>query len=159
MADKFEPLQMMILDFVEDDLPLVSRPFEELAGKIGVPEEKIVEEVKRLMDSGVIRRFGAIVKHTRVGFKENAMVVWKMKEDQIVEIEKIVKEDRRISHVYIRKTYPGKWDYNLYTMLHARNETELAELIEKISDITGCDDFRVLRTLKEFKKSSPRYVR
>ncbi len=148
-----------LLDFLEGDIPLESRPFLAIAEKLGYDEESVVKLINKLLSDRVIKRLGAVVKHTKVGFVHNAMVVWKMNTDQVNLLREFIVRVKGISHAYVRKVYPGIWEYNVYTMLHARNEGELSELIEEISDHTGCDEYRVLRTIKEFKKSSPKYVR
>ncbi len=159
MEKELDTMDREILRFLEGDLPVEPHPFRELADRLGTDEEEIISRIRSLSEAGFIKRLGAVVKHTRVGYRYNAMVVWKMNREQIDRVKEFSRGNRGMSHVYVRKVYPGKWEYNMYTMLHAESEGELLNLIEKISDLTGCDDYRVLRTLKEFKKSSSRYMR
>ena len=80
-----EEIDKKIISQIQRDLPVHPRPFALLAEKIGISEEVFVERVKRLKEKGVIRRFGATLRHQEAGFKANAMIAWKSPEDAISE--------------------------------------------------------------------------
>lgn len=147
-----------ILLFVQDDLPLESRPFEKLSQSIGLSEEEICDRVSRSVESGLIRRFGAVLHHRKAGYTANAMVVWKVHEGKRDEAAGILASDNAVSHVYSRTGFP-EWGSGLFSMIHARDENELGNLISCFADdISDCiSDYRVLRTIREFKKSSMTY--
>ncbi len=99
------------------------------------------------------------MKHTSVGFTFNAMVAWKLSPDHVETIVSVIEDEERITHAYLRKTYPEKWEYNFYTMVHARSEEELEDIIGSIKEKVGSIDYKVLNTVKEFKKISPIYIK
>jgi hypothetical protein len=57
-----------------------------------------------------------------------------------------------VTHCYFRHTYPS-WPYNMYTMLHARSDRECRRLIRQLAEVSGVRDYKVLDTIKEFKKT------
>jgi len=127
-----------------------------MAEKIDITEEKFLSILKDLNDRGIIRRFGATLKHQKSGFKANAMVAWKVDEDRVEKTGNIMATFREITHCYRRDPAPG-WKYNLYTMVHASNEDECYALVKKISKAVGEDEYELLFSRKELKKTSMKY--
>ncbi|MBU8850092.1 MAG: Lrp/AsnC family transcriptional regulator [Desulfobacterales bacterium] len=149
-------LEKKIIAMLQTDIPVVKRPFLEMAEKIGITEEKFLNVVKNLNDQGMIRRFGATLKHQKSGFKANAMVAWKVPEDKVEKTGNIMAAFQEITHCYRRNPAPG-WKYNLYTMVHASNEDECYTIVKKISEAVGENDYELLFSRKELKKTSMKY--
>jgi DNA-binding Lrp family transcriptional regulator len=127
-----------------------------MAEKIGISEGEFIERVKRLKDGGIIRRFGATLRHQEAGFKANAMIAWKSPENVVREMGKTLAGFREVSHCYHRPP-KGDWPYNLYTMVHGGSRDECREIAEQMSAATGLSDYAVLFSEKEFKKTSMEY--
>lgn len=149
-------LEKKIIALLQTDIPVVKRPFLEMAQKIGITEDKFLEVLKSLNDQGLIRRFGATLKHQKSGFKANAMVAWKVDEERVEKTGTIMATFQEITHCYRRDPAPG-WKYNLYTMVHASNEDECYEIVKKISKAVGEDEYELLFSRKELKKTSMKY--
>lgn len=140
---------------IQGDIPLTKRPFGLIGEKIGIREEDVVDVIKGLIKGGIIRKFGAILRHHRAGFTHNIMVVWAVPEQRCEEVGRIFASFREISHCYER-TPPFEERYNIYTMIHLRGNDQ-KRFIEKLITATGIKDFKVLLTEEEFKKSSMEY--
>jgi DNA-binding Lrp family transcriptional regulator len=65
-------------------------------------------------------------------------------------------EFSQVSHCYRRNTTDG-WPYNLYTMIHAKNEASCLDVVHKISKKTGIQTYTLLFSKKELKKTSMQY--
>ncbi len=141
---------------IQGNLPISPTPFAPLAQKAGLEEKKFLGRVHSLMRRGMIRRFGAILRHQKAGYQGNAMVVWKVGEDQIQRVSQIMASFSAISHCYLRPPLP-KWPFNLYTMVHGRKEKDCLLVAQKISKETGLKNYRLLFSKREHKKSSMRY--
>jgi len=160
MTDK----ERMVARQVQGDIPLDGRPFEVIGNRIGMSEQDVVGVLKRLQEQGVMRRFGAVLRHTRAGFSENALVVWAVPEEQCEKIGSLLASYKEISHCYER-TPPFEGVYNLFTMVHLAGdgggqpgETDrMSVFVRTISEAIGIGTYRILRTLEEFKKSSMEY--
>ena len=124
------------------DIEIKSRPFSE--------EE--LWKIKQDLASGIIRRFGAIVNHNKLGFTHNALVAWKKHTVSAALGQKLKAQDR-ISHIYLRKS-TRLWPYGLYTMIHAQSREELDCLIAGLARLMRGCGYKVLNTVKEFKKTS-----
>jgi siroheme decarboxylase len=145
-----------IIRLIQEDLPLAARPFAVLAEKIGITEDEFIARVRALKERGVIRRFGASLFHQKAGFSANAMVAWCVPEGRIVEIGEMMAGFREITHCYQRRPM-NDWKYNLYTMIHGNTREECGGIARRISQSTGMNDYVLLFSEKEFKKTSMQY--
>ena len=149
-------LDKKIIGLIQGDLPLNPRPFEALAREIGISEREFVERVADLKKRGVIRRFGATLRHQEAGFSSNAMIAWHVPVDRINEVGKNLAEFREVTHCYQRKTHKD-WKYNLYTMIHGSNHDECYQIAECMSRAAAINDYVLLFSEKEFRKTSMEY--
>lgn len=145
-----------IIRQIQGDLPLSLTPFSPLARKLGLEEGRFLKRVDDLIRRGLIRRFGAILRHQIAGFRGNAMVVWKAPEDQAEKIGRLIASHPAVSHCYLRPPRPC-WPYNLYTMIHGKNDPDCRRLAGQLSKKAGIKDYRLLFSKRELKKSSMRY--
>lgn len=145
-----------LIRVLQEDLPESLTPFANIARELGWDEESVLNRTLKLLNAGLIRRFGAVLRHQQAGFTANAMGVWQVPEDKAEESGKIMSTFREVSHIYQRPTLPD-WPYNLFTMIHGRSIEECQAVMEKISLATGIKDRDMLFSLKELKKSSMKY--
>ena len=149
-------LEKKVITLLQTDIPVVQRPFRQMAEKIGITEEKFLEVLTDLNQRGIIRRFGATLKHQKSGFKANAMVAWNVDESRVEPVGMAMAAFDEITHCYHRNPAPG-WHYNLYTMVHAATENQCRALVKKISQTVGETDYILLFSRKELKKTSMKY--
>jgi len=151
-----EEIDKKVISLIQKDLPVHPRPFALMAEKIGISEEEFIGRVQRLKERGIIRRFGATLRHQQAGFKANAMIAWKTPEDSVTEMGKTLARFREVTHCYHRSP-KGDWPYNLYSMVHGGSRDECREIAQRLSSATGLTDYAVLFSEKEFKKTSMAY--
>lgn len=149
-------LEKKVIALLQTDIPVVQRPFRQMAETIGITEEQFLEVLTSLNRRGIIRRFGATLKHQKSGFKANAMVAWNVDEVRVEQVGTAMAGFDEITHCYRRDPAPG-WPYNLYTMVHAGTEAECLSLVEKIAATVGETDYTLLFSRKELKKTSMKY--
>lgn len=146
-----------LIQQIQGDLPLSPTPFAVLAQKIGWPEKKVTQRIRFLKKLGIIRRFGAILRHQKAGYLGNALIVWKVPEELIDHFSQLISTFSAVSHCYLRPPFPD-WPYNLYTMVHGPTTNDCYTLAQEISEKTGVKEYRILSSLREFKKSSMHYI-
>jgi DNA-binding Lrp family transcriptional regulator len=151
-----DDVERRIIRHLQGDLPLTTRPFAVLASEVGMSEEELLERIRMLKEQGKLRRFGATLRHQLAGYKANAMVAWYVPEDNMEETGHLMATFKEVSHCYERKVQ-GKWKYNLFTMIHGKSKKECQDIARRIAENTGIKDYVLLLSLKEFKKTSPRY--
>jgi len=118
-------------------------------------EEAVLDTIGTLVQQGVIRKIGAILRHQRAGITRNAMVIWAVPDERAEETGAVFSSCKEITHCYERHP-PFQGRYNLFTMIHAA-EGKLEGVIARISKQAGISDYQVLLSEEEFKKSSMEY--
>ena len=149
-------LEKKIVASIQGDIPVTERPYLEIAESIGISEETLLETLIRLKNRGVIRRFGATIRHQESGFAANAMVAWIVAEGIIDEIGIKMASFPEVTHCYRRKPAKG-WPYNLYTMIHAKDEASCHALASALAAKTSVDHYILLFSRNELKKTSMQY--
>ena len=145
---------------LQNDLPLEERPFRKIAENAGgrIDEDTLISHGNSFKDKMIIRRYAAVLRHHRAGYRANAMTVWKFdNEEQKRTVPEMFARESAISHLYLRTVYPGRWEYPLFAMIHSTSDEGLQETIEHLSHISGIEDYQVLRTIGEFKKKRVTY--
>jgi DNA-binding Lrp family transcriptional regulator len=155
MAQRKDIREQNLLRHFQGDLPVEKRPFRAVASRVGTSEESVLDTLRNLMDQGLIRKFGALLRHQKAGVTRNAMVVWAVPPDRTEEAGSVFASFREITHCYERRP-PFQGRYNLFTMIHA-GKGSLEEIIGAISSKAGIGDYQVLESMDEFKKSSMEY--
>ncbi len=145
-----------IIASLQEDIPVTSRPYKKIAEKLGFSESFYLEKLEGLCKKGVIRRFGATIRHQKSGFTANAMVAWRTDEEAIDDAGGEMASFPEVSHCYRRNPRPS-WPYNLYTMIHAKDEKTCRETVKKISEATSVSDYKILFSRRELKKTSMIY--
>jgi len=147
----------LFLRNIPDDFPLVLEPYREIGTRCAIDGDEIVERLKKMIKEGTIRRIAAVLYHRRVSYTHNAMVVWRIKKDDVRKSGDIMATFPEVSHCYERDT-GGFWEYNLYTMIHGKSREDCVEIVYRISQKIGVNDFKILFSKREFKKTSIKVV-
>jgi len=150
-----EDIDLRLLRAAQDGIPLTERPFRALGEELGISEHEAMERMARLCENGVIRRFAATVGHRALGIVANAMIVWKVPARDVERVGKIFASFEEVTHCYQRGT-TREWPYNLYTMVHSKSREECLRIAGQLSKASGVEDYEVLFSEKEYKKTSAR---
>ncbi|MBI9016835.1 MAG: hypothetical protein JEZ07_06185 [Phycisphaerae bacterium] len=148
--------QRVLIRELQLDLPVKSEPFADIAEKLQMTVADIVEQVSQWKSQGVIRRFGASVRHNKIGFTANGMVVFAVEPDRIEESGRLLAQYKQVSHCYHRPTAPG-WPYNLFAMTHCHSDQELEKLSQEMIQLIKPLQSDILRTSIEYKKTNVKY--
>ncbi len=141
---------------LQKDLEVIERPFQKLAENLGITEEQLFEKAKYYEEIGVMRRFAAILRHRDAGFIANGMIVWKVPEDRITAVGEKLGAFPQVSHCYQRPSYPD-WPYNVFSMIHCKSTDEAEEVAKIIQNQINVDEYRILFSEREFKKTRVEY--
>ncbi len=155
VSRQLTPMETDVARRLQGDIPIARRPFQKIAEEIGITEDNVLAIADDLRKQGIIRKFGAIVRHQLAGYTRNAMVVWAVPPDQLDDVGKRLASFSEITHCYERSpAFEGK--YTLFTMVHFRKDADV-DLLGKIAAAVGVVDYRLLRSVEEFKKISMEY--
>ena len=143
-----------ILHITQEGIPLVREPFEGVAKETGISQEEAIARLKRLMNGGVIKRLGISVNQRKVGIVANAVVAWKVPQDQVESVGNILSSYNEVTHCYERETVPGKWEHNLFTVLHGYDRESVEKFAKRLSESVGITEYLVLFSNEQFKRTS-----
>jgi DNA-binding Lrp family transcriptional regulator len=148
--------EQQVIRGLQRDFPVTARPFHDLAQELGLTEEELTAVIRRLMEQGYIRRFGATIRHRISGFQANAMAAWRVPPERLEEVGPTMAACREVTHCYERQSQED-WPYNLYTMIHGKNQAECEAIAQRLAEATGVHDYVLLFSDAELKKTTMRY--
>jgi len=143
-----------ILRAAQEGIPVVKEPFERIAKEAGISQDEVIARLKKLISGSVIKRLGISINQRKVGIVANAVVVWKVPQEHVDSVGNVLAAYREITHCYERVTMPGKWEHNLFTVIHGYTRESVEEMAERLSKVVGISDFLVLFSNEQFKRTS-----
>jgi DNA-binding Lrp family transcriptional regulator len=147
-------INALVLAELARPLDLSDRPLQAIACRLGITQEAVADLISRCKQRKLIRRYGAVLDHYRIGLKTNALVAWQVNPKNVAAVAAKLSCVANISHCYLRKPLPG-WPYTLYTMVHAANRRQCKGILKLILCSIGhtIEGSRILFTVKEMKKT------
>ena len=144
---------------LQPGLPLTSRPYAAVADAAGMSEDEAIECIGTLIERGVIKRFGIVVRHRELGYSANAMVVWDVPNDLVAEIGRRMAESPAVTLCYRRPRRRPDWQYNLFCMIHGRDRSAVARQVEELAEELGITNVprAVLFSRRRFKQRGADY--
>ena len=118
-------------------LPLVARPYEAVGAMLGVSGEQVRQRLSSMLESGLIRRIGAVPNHYRLGYTANGMSVWDVEDDQVQALGQRIAKLPGVSQCYRRPRHLPDWPYNLFAMLHGHSRGEVLAQAEQVAGLLG----------------------
>ena len=149
-----DAINKAIIRSTQDEIPLVDEPFAEIANETGISQDEVITRLKELISVGVIKRLGISVNQRKIGIVANAVVAWKVPQEQVKRVGAMLSAYREITHCYERVTVPGKWECNLFTVIHGYNRESVEEIAGKMSEAVGISDYLVMFSNEQFKRTS-----
>jgi DNA-binding Lrp family transcriptional regulator len=148
-----------LLRAIEDGLPLVARPYAELGARLDMSEGEVLARIWLLRESGVIKRFGVVVRHRELGYRANAMVVWDVPDERVGAVGLELGRVAFVTLCYRRPRRPPDWPYNLFTMIHGRDRDQVLARVAQMTQQFGLDGIQhqVLFSGRRFKQCGARY--
>jgi DNA-binding Lrp family transcriptional regulator len=137
------------------DLPTTPEPYLELAEKIGISEKEFLTRARKLLREGYLRKVGAIISPSKAGLRANGMTVFKAPSKSVARLGKKLSAYPEVTHCYERVA-PPEFPYNLYAMIHGRTRKEVITRARKIARELNLDEYQILFSTREFKKTSLR---
>jgi siroheme decarboxylase len=134
-----------ILNRVQSDFPIESRPFAAIAFELGLHESFVIERMRELKNSGIIRRIGANFVPGKVGFV-STLCAASVPEDKLEHFAAVVNRYSGVTHNYQRDNA-----FNVWFTFIARTKEEIENSLAQISEETGISSILNLPATKVFK--------
>ena len=150
---------LAVIEAICGGLPLVAQPYAEIGRRIDMSEAAVIDTLQRLVAGGVIRRFGVVVQHRRLGYTANGMSVWNVPDERVAEIGHLMGDFPAVTLCYQRPRKLPDWPYNLFAMVHGSERDEVRAQVDAIAKALGLQDVGrdVLFSNRQFKQCGARY--
>lgn len=134
-----------LLNIIQDDFPLESRPFLTLANKLNMTEEEVIEVIKQFKEEGYIRRLGGVFDSKGLGYK-STLCAAQVPKHRIKEVASIINNYSGVTHNYLRNH-----SYNMWFTLTAPSTEQLELIFNEIKSKTKINDIILLTSTNTFK--------
>lgn len=140
-------------------LPLAEQPYREVGKQLGMEETQVISALEAMLADGRIRRIGAVIRHRRLGYQANAMVVWDVPDERVSELGRALASDAAVTLCYRRARALPDWPYNLYCMVHGREHGRVMYEVKRLSAAHGLGSFprAVLFSTRCFSQRAAKY--
>ena len=155
---QLDDIDRALIVATQGGLPLVARPYQLIAGQLGLSADDVMRRLKAMLDSGIIRRIGVVPNHYAIGWTANGMTVWDVADDQVDELGARVGALDFVTHCYRRPRALPAWPYNLFAMVHGASREECSLEAAEIGALLGnaCKASDILYSSKILKKTGLR---
>ena len=141
---------------LQQHLPADPRPFDAWAREAGVTTDDLLAAAVHYRDTGIMRRFSAVLRHRAIGVSANAMGVWAVPPERCDSLGELAAQYPAVSHCYQRPTYPD-WPYSVFTMVHGHARADCEATLAAISAASGVREYTSLYSVHEYKKVRIKY--
>ena len=140
-----DDIDRAIINEIQSDFPITERPFQELATRLRLSEDEILERVKRLKEEGVIRRIGGNFNSKKLNFT-STLCAARVPEQKLAKFVEAVNRYPGVTHNYLRNH-----DYNVWFTFIAENMAYIDNALNEITTATGVGEIRNLPAVRMFK--------
>lgn len=135
----------LILNEIQSNFPIVSRPYEELGRRLHMDPEEVFLRVKALKERGIIRRIGASFSSKGLNFA-STLCAAKVPQEKLDSFVETVNNYPGVTHNYEREH-----EYNVWFTFIAKDALTISEAIQDIKAKTGILDIIELPAERTFK--------
>ncbi len=134
-----------LINLIQSDFPLESRPFLKIADKLNISEQEVIDIIKELKNNGYIKRLGGIFDSRKLGYYSTLCAI-KVPLDRIDEVSKLINSYNGVTHNYIRN-----YEYNMWFTVIAPSIEDVKEFLNSIKIKTHIEDIIELPAINLFK--------
>ncbi|MDV4146100.1 Lrp/AsnC family transcriptional regulator [Shimia sp. FJ5] len=147
-----------LLIATESGLPLSPTPYAEVAAWLDLDEAEVISRLRRMQDSGIIRRIAIAPNHYALGLVANGMSVWDVIDTAAETLGEQIGALDFVSHCYLRPRSLPDWPYNLFAMIHGPDRETVETHREEIKALLGsaCRKNDILYSKRILKKTGMR---
>ncbi|MHA1298559.1 MAG: Lrp/AsnC family transcriptional regulator [Candidatus Helarchaeota archaeon] len=147
---ELDELDHKILKFLQEDSRM---PFTNIAKKLNVPDTTVHFRVRKLKDTGVIKKFSIIVLPESLGFNIITWVNLKISSHIIedISIKRLHELTKYLSEMENVKFVANTEDNNICALILAKNEAEMEKIIEELNHNPDIGELLVSKITKIIK--------
>ena len=154
-------LQDALIKVISEGLPLVKRPYAEIARRLDCTEAEVLDGIRSIVAQGDLKRYGVVVRHRKLGYRANGMVVWDIPDNRVTELGHCIGQYSFVTLCYQRPRRLPEWRYNLFSMIHGRDRAAVSDQVANIVRQCGLQGIahEILFSKRCFKQRGANYAR
>lgn len=147
-AVSVDETDLALLNLLQDDIPLVSRPYEEISLQLGIPESEVMRRLNGLQECEIVRGITPVLESRHLGLSATALVALRVPGEKIRSTVGLINEYAEVSHNYRRDN-----DYSIWFTIAAKDEIRIREIIQEIKKQASLSESDILElpTVRRFK--------
>lgn len=145
-TSEMDRLDKQLLNILQENLPLVPRPFLEIAERLGISEEEVLERTQRLKQR-VVRQISAIFDTRTLGY-QSSLVAARVAPERLNQAARVFNAHPGVTHNYKRNH-----SYNLWLTIAVPPDSRLGleKTVQILGEEAGVEAIRLMPTLQLFK--------
>jgi DNA-binding Lrp family transcriptional regulator len=124
--------ELRLLNEFQRNFPLVARPYQAIAERLGISEDEVIAAFAGLAARGAVSRIGAVVRPNSVG--ASTLAAMRVPPQRLDEVAAMVSSRPEVNHNYEREH-----TINLWFVVTADNRDEVLGVLDDIAAETGIE--------------------
>ena len=125
-----DKIDQRLLNEFQREFPLTSTPYRDIAEKLDITEQQVIDRLTTLQDNGAVSRVGAVFRPKRIGV--STLAAMSVPDCRLNDVANLVSGYDEVNHNYEREH-----QYNLWFVVVTRDQTAMDTLIADIEQRTG----------------------
>ncbi len=134
-----------LLNLLQTEFPLSSRPYAELAHRLGSDEQTVLARLTWLKGQGYIRHIGAFFDSAQVGYR-GTLVAVKVRPDCLEQVALLINAHPGVTHNYEREG-----EYNLWFTLLTPDAAAKQQVLDAVRGFEGVEKLLDMPATKKYK--------
>jgi DNA-binding Lrp family transcriptional regulator len=139
-----DELDRALINTLQGGLALSERPYAEVAGRLGTDEAQVIERLRRLLDRGVLSRFGPMYDAQRLG-GALSLCAMQVPAERFDQVAAQVNRLPQVAHNYAREHR-----LNMWFVVATETPDEVEAVLRRIEEETGLPVYSMPREREFF---------
>ena len=140
-----DDLDRRIVQLIQSEFPLESRPYEALAALVDSTQETVIDRIRLLQEGGVIRELGPVFDLRKLGYA-STLCAAQVAEASLDQVTEFVNSFDEVTHNYLRND-----PFNMWFTLIVPEEERIEEILGRIRGEEGVGEVISLPAERIFK--------
>ena len=132
-----DDIDKTIINHLQTGFPICAAPYQQVAQQIGLTETVLLDRLKKLLEAGVLTRFGPLFHAEQMGGALTLAAI-KVPEPRYAEVTNIVNAFPEVAHNYARNHA-----LNMWFVLATEHPAQIQKVIDAIEAQTGLTIFNL----------------
>lgn len=126
-----DPIDRALINRLQRGLPIVPQPYAAVAAELGLTEADLLARIQRLLDTGILSRFGPMFQIERAGGRFTLAAI-AVPPERFEEVAAIVNAFPEVAHNY-QRTHT----LNMWFVVATASPEQCADTLRRIEAATG----------------------